>query len=98
MRPIAILGPSGAAPILSDPAVLACGVIKEEDVILDNKCDSKYYQINYHALHCRSKTKKRVGRILRCMRGRHTEREERAKTASFQKSLISSATRKGENE
>ena len=54
MRPIAILGPSGAAPILSDPAVLACGVIKEEDVILDQKCDRKYNQTNNHLLQVQS--------------------------------------------
>ena len=96
MRPIAILGPSGAAPILSDPAVLACGVIKEEDVILDQKCDRKY-NIKPIITHCRSKAKKTKG-ILRCMKGRHTERVERAKTASFLKSPISLATRKGENE
>ena len=41
---------------------------------------------------------KKTKGILRCMKGRHTEREERAKTASFLKSPISSATRKGEIE
>ena len=37
LRPIAILGPRGAYPAWGDRAVLACGVIKEEDVILDHK-------------------------------------------------------------
>ena len=54
MKPIAILGPTGAAPVLSDPAVLACGIIKEEDVIFNHKCNWKYSQTNNHPLQVQS--------------------------------------------
>ena len=32
LRPITILGPSGAHPFWGERAILACGVVKEEDV------------------------------------------------------------------
>lgn len=35
LRPITILGPSGAHPFWGERAILACGVVKEEDVKYD---------------------------------------------------------------